>query len=67
MRESNGGKATVGITLRLDKRVLETYIQIAFRANAIRIQNGGRGNVTVQDIMRHRLGSLPMLKKLVKG
>lgn len=61
MRESNGVD-TVGITLRLDKRVLEMYAKIAFRANEIRIKNGNRGDVTAQDIIRHRLSSLPILK-----
>ena len=61
MRESNHGK-TVGITLRLDKRVLDMYNQIALRANTIKINDGGRGDVTAQDIIRHRLESLPLLR-----
>lgn len=61
MRESNHGK-TVGITLRLDKQVLDMYNKIALRANTIKTNDGGRGDVTAQDIIRHRLESLPLLK-----
>lgn len=61
MRESNGGK-TVGITLRLDKRLLEIYNKIALRASAIKIREDGIGRVTAQDVIRHRLESLPILK-----
>lgn len=67
MRESFGGKR-VGLTLRVDRRVLAVYSRIAVRANAIRVRHGERGDVTAQDIMRHRLESLPILKKRqVKG
>ena len=61
MRESNHGK-TVGITLRLDKQVLDMYNKIALRANIIKTNEGGRGDVTAQDVIRHRLESLPLLK-----
>jgi hypothetical protein len=55
-------RATVGITLRLPKRVLQAYAAIADRANLLDLKTGGRGRKTVQDIMRHRLASLPLLK-----
>lgn len=64
MRESKD-RRTVGITLRLDKRVLQEYSKIASRANLIEIQNGRPGRYTAQDIMRHRLSTLPSLKKKV--
>ena len=61
MRETNHGE-TVGITLRLDKKVLTMYNQIALRANIIKTNKGGRGDVTAQDVIRHRLESLPVLR-----
>lgn len=65
MRESKDG-STVGITLRLDKRIFQEYQKIASRANLIRINNGQSGGITAQDVMRHRLASLPVLRKLFK-
>lgn len=56
----NGGK-TEGITLRLPKTLLQAYAEIANRANLIDLKNGGRGKMTVQDVLRHRLASLPLL------
>lgn len=38
------------------------YNKIALRANAIKINEGGRGDVTAQNIIRHRLESLPVLR-----
>jgi len=61
MRESNHGR-TVGITLRLDKRVLDVYNRLALRANAFRVRNGRRGDLTAQDMIRHRLESIPLLR-----
>lgn len=58
---------TEGITLRLDKKVLAAYRQIASRANLIQLQNGGKGQLTAQDVMRHRLSSLPLIKNRLKG
>lgn len=62
MRESKDGK-TVGITLRLDRLVLQEYSRIASRANLIEIKKGRPGGYTAQDIMRHRLNSLPSVKR----
>lgn len=62
MRLSKGG-ATVGITLRLPKGVLEVYADIANRANSIELKQGGRGLNTAQDVMRHRLASLPAVTR----
>jgi hypothetical protein len=60
MRFDKKGK-TVGITLRIRTDVLEVYANIAHRANTIALesQEGGRGLHTAQDVMRHRLISLP--------
>lgn len=68
MRSVDDGE-TVAITLRVSKKVLAMYAKIALRANGFRVNNGKRGNVTAQDIMRHRLSSLPGLKleRNVKG
>jgi hypothetical protein len=60
---SGGSSETIGITLRLNKDVLEAYQFIANKANALDLKNGGRGNMTVQDVIRHRLSSLPLLKR----
>lgn len=61
MRISRDGK-TVGISLRLDACVLQKYERIAARANLIAVKNGGKGGLSAQDVMRHRLGSLPVVK-----
>ena len=62
MRSSKIG-GTVGITLRVSKRVFRAYAAIADRANLLDLKTGGRGRKTVQDIMRHRLASLPLLRQ----
>jgi hypothetical protein len=61
MRESKDGN-TVGITLRISKRVLAGYTKIALRANSIAVKKGCMANLTVQDVIRHRLASLPFIK-----
>lgn len=60
MRISRDGE-TVGITLRLPRALYETYSDIAKRASIIDIKNGGQGMKTAQDVMRHRLASLPVV------
>lgn len=62
VRKSRDGK-TVGITLRLPVLVLEEYSRIASRANMIDLKKNGTGGLSAQDVMRHRLASLPVLKK----
>lgn len=61
MRVSKTGE-TVGITLRLPKTVLAAYSDIANRANMMALQKGQKATTTVQDVMRHRLASLPWLR-----
>lgn len=56
---SQGAK---GITLRLEAGILRLYHEIAFRANHRRVLHGDAGNLTAQDVMRHRLASLPVAK-----
>ena len=65
MRGSKSGE-TVGITLRLPRDVLEAYSDIANRANLIALGQGGPARTTVQDVMRHRLQSLPYIKAKAK-
>lgn len=65
MRESNNGK-TVGITLRIDKRLLQAYTDIASRANLFDIKRGRPGMWTVQAVMRHRLASAPAVKNKLR-
>jgi hypothetical protein len=62
MRTSKQGD-TVGITLRLPKKVLDRYQDIAARANLLDLKRGGKGLVTAQDVMRHRLASIPGVKR----
>lgn len=59
---SRDGK-TVGITLRLETALLEGYDRVAARANIIDLKRGGRGGLTAQDVMRHRLASAPAVRK----
>lgn len=56
---SRDGK-TVGITLRVPVWLLSVYDKIAARANLIDLKGGGAGRLTAQDVMRHRLSSLPL-------
>lgn len=65
VRKSKDGE-TVGITLRLPVRVLEAYEKIASKANMIDLKKNGKGGLSAQDVMRHRLASLPVLKTKVK-
>ena len=65
IRKSKDGE-TVGITLRLPVRVLDAYSKIASRANMIDLKKNGKGGLSVQDVMRHRLASLPVLKNKAK-
>lgn len=58
---SRDGK-TVGITLRIPVRLLAIYDKIAARANLIDLKRGGVGRLSAQDVMRHRLASLPLAK-----
>lgn len=60
MRVSRDGE-TVGITLRVPRELYETYLDIAKRASLIDLKKGGRGMKTAQDVMRHRLASLPVV------
>ncbi len=60
MRASRDGE-TVGITLRIPRALYEIYVEITNRANLIDLKQGGRGNKTAQDVMRHRLASLPVV------
>ncbi|CAG0950156.1 hypothetical protein RHDC4_00028 [Rhodocyclaceae bacterium] len=59
---SRDGK-TVGITLRIDQSLLEAYDKVAARANIIDLERGGRGKLTTQDVMRHRLASAPAVRR----
>lgn len=59
---SRDGK-TVGITLRIPIVLLAVYDKIAARANLIDLKKGGAGRLTTQDVMRHRLASLPLMKR----
>lgn len=60
MRVSRDGE-TVGITLRLPRALYEAYLDIARRATIIDLKRGGQGAKTAQDVMRHRLASLPFV------
>lgn len=53
---------TVGMTLRVSVRVRDAYAAVADRANLIALRKGESAKVTVQDVLRHRLESLPLLK-----
>jgi hypothetical protein len=61
MRKSKNG-VTVGITLRLPQAVLEAYDMVAQRANGIALAQGSRVKLSAQDVMRHRLQSMPFVK-----
>ena len=61
MRTSKDGR-TVGTTLRIDKLVWHEYECIALRANLIENKKGRPGKLTAQDVIRHRLYNLPLVK-----
>lgn len=61
MRINKDG-TTMGVTLRLVVFVFQEYARIANRANLIEINKGRKGSLTAQDVMRHRLYSLPVIK-----
>ncbi len=63
---SKNGK-TIGITLRVPTEVITVYDDIAARANLIDLKRGGAGGMTAQDVMRHRLASLPLVKMKGSG
>ena len=63
---SRDGK-TIGITLRVPMALLTVYDNIAVRANIIDLKRGGAGGVTAQEVMRHRLASLPLAMVIGKG
>jgi hypothetical protein len=46
----------------MDACVLQVYAEITLRANRRRVLKGESGNLTAQDVMRHRLGSLPVVR-----
>lgn len=52
-------KATFPLTLRADRALLMHYEEIAARANRILLARGERSNVTVQQVILHRMRSLP--------
>lgn len=53
---------TMGMTLRMSIRVFHAYSEIADRANMAALRKGEPARFTVQDVLRHRLESLPLLK-----
>lgn len=54
---------TEGITLRLGANLLDYYREVAKRANLLKLKQNSAGPLlTVQDVMRHRLASLPGFK-----
>lgn len=53
------GSATTAITLRPEVPLLVYYERVAERANRMRLEKGLRGNVTVQQVILHRLRTLP--------
>lgn len=59
---SRDGK-TVGITLRIETDLLAGYEKVAARKNIIDLKRGGRGGMTAQDVMRHRLASNPAVRR----
>lgn len=60
LKEKNANKKdTVGLTLRVDRTLLGHYEEIVARANRMRFAHGARGNVTVQQVILHRMRSLP--------
>ena len=61
MRKSKNS-GTVGITLRLPQEVLEAYEMVAQRAKGIALAKGSRKKLSAQDVMRHRLLSMPFVK-----
>lgn len=50
---------TKAITLRPDVQLLRFYEEVTARANALQLSRGLRANLTVQQVMLHRLKSLP--------
>ncbi len=56
------GRNKRAVTLRMDVCVLQVYAEIALRANHQRVLRGESGNLTAQDVLRHRLGSLPVVQ-----
>lgn len=53
---------TVGITLRPSIELLNHYKEIAMRANRMASAKGNYGNITFQDVILQRMGSLPSWK-----
>lgn len=59
--------ATTSITLRPDVELLAFYERVTERANRLRISKRERGNLTVQQVILHRLRSLPAYKVFKAG
>lgn len=57
---------TFPLTLRLERNLLAYYEQVAQRANRLLVVAGRRGNVTVQQVILHRLRSLPAYRRFVE-
>lgn len=57
-----GSRKMIGVFVRLEENVLKTYDEIALRATSVKLSNGDRRGVTTQDVMRHRLNSLPLVE-----
>lgn len=64
---AKGSGDTVGLTLRAEKHLLAHYEEIAVRANRLRVKAGQRGNITVQQVILHRMRSLPSYRRAVRG
>lgn len=59
-------RETEPLTLRPERQLLMYYEQVAQRANRMLVAAGRRGNVTVQQVILHRLESLPAYRRFVE-
>lgn len=57
---------TFPLTLRLEHDLLTYYEQVTQRANRLLVAAGLRGNLTVQQVILHRLRSLPAYRRFVE-
>lgn len=66
MSAKNQRRDTFPLTLRLERELLAFYERVAQRANRGLVAAGRRGNVTVQQVILHRLRGLPAYRRFVE-